>query len=173
MKSNFLDPGWVVQGTQKLRNTFPVLMNGVKQSTTLYQSYTHTCVWFYNTSPYYSWDSHNGEYWDYCSSWRWRQQIPWKCWLTSSNYMVLHQMNWPVPAAFVPTLCPELQWPSVYPNPTCPTAETLPLPVDGGQIPVGKQHQFVLPTYIHNYTTKPYQSWQQTLWTWLNRRVSL
>jgi len=55
----------------------------------------------------------------------------------------------------VPTLCPELQWPSVYPNPTCPTAETLPLPVGGGQIPVGKQHQFVLPTNIHNYTRNP------------------
>ena len=60
-------------------------------------------------------------------------------------------MNCPVPAAFVPTLCPELRWPSVYPDPTCPTAETLPVPVEGGQIPAGKQHQFVLPTDFHNY----------------------
>lgn len=29
MKSNFLDPLRVVEGTHKLRNTFPVLVNGV------------------------------------------------------------------------------------------------------------------------------------------------
>jgi hypothetical protein len=148
-------------------------MNGVKHSTTLYQCYTYTCVWIYNTFSVKAETLTMAKTEITAFPWRWRQQIPWKCWWTSSNYMVIHQMNWPVPAAFVPTPCPELQWPSVYPDPTCPTAETLPVPVDGGQIPVGKQHQFVLPTYFYNYTTKSHQSWWQTLRTWLSRRVSL
>lgn len=69
-------------------------MNGIKHSTTLHQSYTHTCVWFYKTSPYDSWDSHNGENWDYCYSGRWRQQIPWKCWLLATTLLYI---NWTDP----------------------------------------------------------------------------